>query len=267
MENKNLTTEHNNRIYDGIGNDAFWQLFQLKGAVRSDLLAVANEMLNYLLGKYLLPQFPKKFQAAALNSFDNSMQNAVRTALNAGNGLYIHGLRGRGKTNLAAAVARELITRDARKWLDDSWRMREANGWTGEVTQREVDRYVSTAFSEAKHRSVEIVFRNTALLMDEIKACFDADAVVTKAALVARYSTVPVLILDDIGMEKPSVFVRETFDVIVNQRWAEEMLTVFTSNFDLARLEAHYEDEGRISSRIAGMCEVVELVGDDRRVK
>lgn len=267
MENKNLAAEHNEKLYDNIGSDAFWQMWQPKGTVLDDLPAVAENMIAYLLSEYLLPQFPKKFQAAALNTFDADMQNAVRTALNAGNGLYIHGLRGRGKTDLAAAVARELITRDARAWLAESWVKRESNGWMGNVTPREVDRYVSTAFSAAKRRSVEIVFRNTALLMDEIKACFDADAVVTKAALIARYSIVPVLILDDIGMEKPSAFVRETFDVIVNQRWAEEMLTVFTSNFDLARLEAHYEDEGRISSRIAGMCTVVELVGDDRRVR
>lgn len=73
-----------------------------------------------------------------------------------------------------------------------------------------------------------------------------------------------VLILDDLGAEKMTDFVAETMYLVVNRRYEEKLPTIITSNLDLAQLSERIGD--RIASRIAGMCDVVELEGGDRRL-
>lgn len=72
------------------------------------------------------------------------------------------------------------------------------------------------------------------------------------------------LLLDDIGAEKVTDWVSETLYRIVNHRYEEMLPTIFTSNLPLAELEERIGD--RTVSRIVGMCDVVELKGDDRRI-
>ncbi len=40
------------------------------------------------------------------------------------------------------------------------------------------------------------------------------------------------LVLDDLGAEKTSEWVEETMNLIVNTRYNERRLTIFTSNYD-----------------------------------
>lgn len=73
------------------------------------------------------------------------------------------------------------------------------------------------------------------------------------------------LILDDIGAEKPSEWVRETLFVLINHRYEHKLSTIFTTNCTLAELEERLG--GRISSRIAEMCRCVKMNGDDWRLQ
>jgi DNA replication protein DnaC len=71
------------------------------------------------------------------------------------------------------------------------------------------------------------------------------------------------LVLDDLGSERVTVWVRERIFVIVNHRYREQLPTVFTSNVgpkDLAELLGE-----RTASRIIAMCEWIALEGDDYR--
>lgn len=74
-----------------------------------------------------------------------------------------------------------------------------------------------------------------------------------------------VLIIDDLGAEKLTDFVRQITYFILNEREQRELRTIITSNFSLADLDAQVDP--RISSRIAGMCKVLKFTGADRRVK
>lgn len=74
---------------------------------------------------------------------------------------------------------------------------------------------------------------------------------------------IPNLIIDDMGVEKPSEYVRQATYFLINEREMRELPTFITSNFTLDALKRHIDD--RISSRIRGMCDVVELFGGDRR--
>lgn len=73
-----------------------------------------------------------------------------------------------------------------------------------------------------------------------------------------------ILMIDDLGAEKPSEWVTETMFKIINKRYEEVLPTIITSNLDLGELVPRFGD--RIASRIAEMCDVVKLDGNDRRL-
>lgn len=73
------------------------------------------------------------------------------------------------------------------------------------------------------------------------------------------------LIIDDLGAEKITDFVRQMTYYILNEREQRELLTVITSNFSLNQLDEQVDP--RVSSRIAGMCKVIKLNGKDRRIE
>ncbi len=71
-------------------------------------------------------------------------------------------------------------------------------------------------------------------------------------------------ILDDIGAEKATDFVIETLYRVVNDRYNWRLPTIFTSNLSLGELADRVGE--RIASRIAEMCEIINLTGGDRRI-
>ncbi len=85
----------------------------------------------------------------------------------------------------------------------------------------------------------------------------------------------PVLLLDDIGAEQFSSWVRDdVLQVILQYRMQEELPTFFTSNFSLADLERHFAngksgDETwqakRLLERIKFLSKPIHLKGDNRR--
>jgi len=70
------------------------------------------------------------------------------------------------------------------------------------------------------------------------------------------------IVLDDFGAEKMTDFVRQVSYLIINYREQNKLQTIITSNFTLDEIDMYIDR--RISSRIAGMCEVVRMSGDKR---
>ncbi len=71
------------------------------------------------------------------------------------------------------------------------------------------------------------------------------------------------LVLDDLGSERPTEWVRERIFVIVNHRYREALPTVFTSNIGPKDLAEQLGE--RTASRIIAMCAWIALEGDDYR--
>src|ERR687893_482486 len=71
------------------------------------------------------------------------------------------------------------------------------------------------------------------------------------------------LILDDLGSEKPTDWVRERIFVIVNHRYRESLPTIFTSNIGPKDLAQQLGE--RTASRIIAMCDWIALEGEDYR--
>jgi DNA replication protein DnaC len=79
------------------------------------------------------------------------------------------------------------------------------------------------------------------------------------------------LVLDDLGAEKPSEWVEETMNLIVNTRYNERRPTIFTTNYenlpdetDLDTLKVRVGF--RLHSRLHEMCEFLEYDGGDFRL-
>lgn len=81
-----------------------------------------------------------------------------------------------------------------------------------------------------------------------------------------------VLVLDELGASKPTDWVRDTMMQIINTRYNDKKLTVFTTNFlDTRRAPGDELLEDRIGvrlrSRLYEMCKTVVIEGDDYRKK
>jgi len=74
----------------------------------------------------------------------------------------------------------------------------------------------------------------------------------------------PFLILDDLAAEKSTEFVRQSIYFLLNEREINGRPTFITSNASLKQLNDQLDS--RISSRIAGMCDIQEWTGRDLRL-
>lgn len=73
-----------------------------------------------------------------------------------------------------------------------------------------------------------------------------------------------VVVLDDLGTGRQADREREIMYQIMDYRYMHNLPTIITSNLTLDQIESTFD--GRLLSRIMGMCEVVELSGPDRRI-
>lgn len=97
----------------------------------------------------------------------------------------------------------------------------------------------------------------------ELKGTFNG--VGSEKEVLDKYSRTPLLCIDDIGAEKISDWSRQMFYTLIDRRYRDEKQTIITSNLTLEDVSKLIDD--RISSRIVGMGVVVNLTGEDYRLK
>lgn len=111
---------------------------------------------------------------------------------------------------------------------------------------------------------------NSVDLLIEVQSTYGTPR--AEADVLAKYSKVPYLILDDLGKEQQTAWTVSRLYSIVNARDGAMLPTVITSNFRVSELAARMAscDESTakaIGSRLAGMCETVATDGGDRRLQ
>ncbi len=114
------------------------------------------------------------------------------------------------------------------------------------------------------------VYYDTRSLLADIRGAFDPITRASQSAILSEVMEADLLVLDDLGAERPTEWVEETLNLIVNTRYSERRATVFTTNYedvpetqnlDSLRVRVGF----RMYSRLCEMCEFLEFDGSDFR--
>lgn len=133
--------------------------------------------------------------------------------------------------------------------------------------------YAAVAAARLCHdQGMEVRFLPVGEMLDLLKAEMNGTG---GAGALYALADVDVLVLDDVGAERPTDWTAERFYALVNRRWLEERPTVYTSNMPATRRSApegylaETLDERvgpRAFSRIVGSgAVVIRMTGPDRR--
>lgn len=112
-------------------------------------------------------------------------------------------------------------------------------------------------------------------LVDRLRASYSKDPNETQDELLRAITEVPFLVLDDLGVEKPTVYILERFYLIINKRQNKGLYTIITSNLSTKDLEAYWRPSDvpmggfhpglRIVERIREYCSGVSIKGGNLR--
>lgn len=141
-----------------------------------------------------------------------------------GKGLYFYSrVKGSGKTRLAVSIANDLI----------------------------------------KKKFIQAKFATTIQILDQIKATWGGISKneESEQKLIHDIVSVPVLVIDDIGVEAVKDWINERFYNILNGRMIEKRVTIFTSNCKIEEL--NFDD--RITNRIVKMALPVQFPDESIR--
>lgn len=145
---------------------------------------------------------PKRYQHCTFDNFkvyNESLERAIARARRlveafpvAEQGLFFEGQPGVGKTHLAVAVLKHIV---------------QGTGALG-------------------------MFCDIRELLRLIRSTYDPSIRTTELEVLRPVMMADLLVLDDLGAEKTSEWVEETLNLIVNTRYSERRVTLFTSNYE-----------------------------------
>ena len=200
-------------------------------------------------------RIPQRYRECTLDSYeiyntaDHSLSRALQTARKfvdaypvdtAGKGLLFTGSIGTGKTHLAVGVLRRLV----------------------------------------QERGVRGLFCDYRELLKNIQNSYNSQVNTTELELLKPVFAAEVLVLDDLGAQKPNEWVWDTVALILNTRYNDRQTTIITTNYldlpagsgaktdaERAAREPTLGDRigDRMRSRLSEMCIRVEMKGEDFR--
>jgi DNA replication protein DnaC len=203
-------------------------------------------------------RIPERYRNCTLDDYeiyhgaDRSLGRALQTARKfvesypvdtAGKGLLFMGSIGVGKTHLAVGVLRRLV----------------------------------------QERGVRGLFCDYRELLKNIQNSYNPKVNTTELELLKPVFAAEVLVLDDLGAQKPNEWVWDTVALILNTRYNDKQSTIITTNYPDLPAGAGYvpDPEGkkpargedtlgdrigdRMRSRLAEMCVRIEITGKDFR--
>jgi DNA replication protein DnaC len=200
-------------------------------------------------------RLPERYRECSLDTYeiyhgaDRSLTEAFMTARKfveaypvdtGGKGLLFTGSIGVGKTHLAVGVLQRLV----------------------------------------RERGVKGLFCDYRELLKNIQNSYNAQVQTTELELLKPVFAAEVLVLDDLGAQKPNEWVWDTVALILNQRYNDKLTTIITTNYpdlpagsgaktdvERAAREPSLGDRigDRMLSRLAEMCIRVKMTGKDFR--
>jgi DNA replication protein DnaC len=115
------------------------------------------------------------------------------------------------------------------------------------------------------------VFYDTRELLKLIRSTYDPNNKTEERDVLRPVIEAKLLVLDDLGAERTTDWVDETLNLIVNTRYCERRLTIFTSNYDLIPDDTDprsllFRVGARMLSRLHEMCDFLHIDGADYRL-
>jgi DNA replication protein DnaC len=189
-------------------------------------------------------RIPKRYEKCSLQNYYPSdskltQQNAFKYAWTLAReypvverGLLFTGPVGVGKTHLSVAIIRELIEK----------------------------------------KTVTCLFYQFGALLKEIQNSYNPISQTSELKVLEPVFDAEVLVLDELGASKPTDWVRDTMMQIINTRYNDKKLTIFTTNYlDVRRSDKDETLEDRIGTRLRSrlyeMCKAISIEGEDYRRK
>ncbi|MFN6964173.1 MAG: ATP-binding protein [Pyrinomonadaceae bacterium] len=119
-------------------------------------------------------------------------------------------------------------------------------------------------------RGFNCLFYEFGTLLKEIQDSYNPNTKASELTVLGPVLNADVLVLDELGASKPTDWVRDTMAHIINSRYNDRRLTIFTTNYADERAserEETLEDRigVRLRSRLYEMCRTISIVGDDHR--
>jgi DNA replication protein DnaC len=126
-----------------------------------------------------------------------------------------------------------------------------------------------------RRKSVECLFRTFPELLKEIQNSYNPISQASELSLLAPVLETEVLVLDELGAQNPSTWVRDTVGYVLNYRYNENKVTILTTNY-LDEREGRDAKAGlpdtlsqrigdRMRSRLFEMCKTIQMDGKDFR--
>jgi DNA replication protein DnaC len=189
-------------------------------------------------------RIPKRYERCSLQNYypadvNGTQRNAFKYAWTLAldypaveRGLLLMGPVGVGKTHLSVAVLRELIDK----------------------------------------KSIPCLFYQFGALLKEIQNSYNPISQTSELKVLEPVFEAEVLVLDELGASKPTDWVRDTMMQIINTRYNDRKLTIFTTNYlDGRRTDRDETLEDRIGTRLRSrlfeMCKTIHIEGEDYRRK
>jgi DNA replication protein DnaC len=220
-----------------ICDDTGWKTIEVEGVSRAARCDCWHQRSFEALLKSA--RIPRRYVHCELSNFEahtDSQRDALRRATRlvdqfpvVEKGLLFYGENGVGKTHLAVALMKETVRR----------------------------------------KGARAVFFETRDLLKLVRDTYNSQTEATELDVLRPVLEADLLVLDDIGAEKKSEWVEETLGLVVNTRYSERRVTVFTTNLaDSNNTEANslaLQLGLRIRSRLKEMCDWVRIDGPDAR--
>jgi len=113
------------------------------------------------------------------------------------------------------------------------------------------------AYGSAQARPISAIFITVPELLLLFRSTFTGVSDESEQEILDRYSSVSLLVLDDLGAQKTTDWAYQMLYMVINRRYENMKPIIITSNYDLNELGNKMEDE-RIPSRLYEMCDVIE---------